>query len=89
MKEDKIKNGHIVNIDYIDEITKEHIKKGLALVLWSCGLNGQPLVLYFSDLEKNEYKPRWECYRHIESIHGRLYLDQIIKDEGIIEMEVE
>ena len=80
MKDYEIMSGHIVNIDYITEFTKKHIREGLALVLW-CGYNGQPLVLYFSDLEKNIYRPCWECYEHIESIRGHINLDELIKNE--------
>lgn len=77
MKDHEIMNGSIVNIDYIEEFTKERIRKGLALVLW-CGLNGQPLVLYFSDLEKEIYRPCWESYENIESIRGHVKLHELI-----------
>lgn len=80
MKDYEITNGDIVNIDYITEFTKEHIRKGLALILWR-GLNDQPLVLYFSDLEKNIYRPCWECYENIESIRGHINLDELINNE--------
>lgn len=82
MKKHEIMNGDIVNIDYITEYTKEHIGKGLALVLW-CGINGQPLVLYFSDLKENIYRPCWECYEHIESVLDHVCLNEMIKVKEI------
>ena len=43
MRAEEIREGDIVEIDYIEEFTKEHINEGKALVLWK-GFNNQPLV---------------------------------------------
>ena len=51
MKAEDIKDGDIVEIDYIEEFTKEHINKGKSLVLWE-GFHNQPLIML---LDREEY----------------------------------
>lgn len=76
MKEDEIREGDIVEIDYIAEFTKEHINEGKALVIWK-GNNNQPLVR-----KLNAKKTIWTCYEHIARVVGHIdiegYMDKAL-----------
>lgn len=76
MKEDEIREGDIVEIDYIGEFTKEHINEGKALVIWK-GNNNQPLVRKLSTK-----KTIWTCYEHIARVVGHIdiegYMDKAL-----------
>jgi len=78
MKEEEIRDGDIVEIDYIEEFTKEHINEGKALVLWR-GFNNQPLIIR---LDKKEYYPMWSCYEHISKVVGHIPIGQILKEQA-------
>ena len=76
MKEEEIREGDIVEIDYIAEFTKEHINEGKALVVWK-GNNNQPLVH-----KLNTKKTIWTCYEHIARVVGHIdiegYMDKVL-----------
>ena len=72
MKEAEIREGDIVEIDYIGEFTKEHINEGKALVIWK-GYNNQPLVRYL-----NTKTMGWTCYEHIARVVGHSDLDKVL-----------
>lgn len=74
MKEEEIREGDIVEIDYIEEFTKEHRNEGKALVLWK-GFNHQPLIMRL----EGEYSPVWTCYGHISNVVGHISLGVILK----------
>lgn len=69
MKEDEIREGDIVEIDYIEEFTKEHINKGKALVIWK-GNNHQPLVR-----KLNTRATIWTCYEYFARVIGHIDID--------------
>jgi hypothetical protein len=74
-----IREGDIVEIDYITEFTKEHINEGKALVIWK-GFNNQPLV------RKLDTKATiWTCYEHIARVVGHIdivgYMDRTLSAE--------
>ena len=79
MKEEEIREGDIVEIDYIAEFTKEHINEGKALVIWK-GHNNQPLVR-----KLNTKNTIWICYEHIARVVGHIdiegYMDKALNDE--------
>ena len=76
MKAEEIREGDIVEIDYIAEFTKEHINEGEALVIWK-GHNNQPLVRKLSTK-----KTIWTCYEHIARVVGHIdiegYMDKAL-----------
>lgn len=74
MTENEIREGDIVEIDYIAEYTKEYINEGEALVLWK-GNNNQPLIMRL----EGEYSPTWSCYEHISKVVGHISLGGILK----------
>ena len=79
MTDDYIREGDIVEIDYITEFTKEHINEGKALVIWK-GFNNQPLV------RKLDTKATiWACYEHIARVVGHIdivgYMDRALSAE--------
>ena len=70
MKAEEIREGDIVEIDYIAEYTKEHINEGKALVIWK-GFNHQPLV------RKLDTKATiWTCYEHIARVIGHTDIER-------------
>ena len=69
MTEEKIREGDIVEIDYIAEFTKEHINEGKALAIWK-GNNNQPLVR-----KLNTRKTIWTCYEHIARVIGHIDIE--------------
>lgn len=77
MKEEEIREGDIVEIDYIDEFTKEHINEGKALVIWK-GNCHQPLVR-----KLNTRKTTWTCYEHIARVVTHIdiegYMDEALR----------
>jgi NADH pyrophosphatase NudC (nudix superfamily) len=77
MKAEDIRDGDIVEIDYIAEFTKEHINEGKALVLWR-GFNNQPLIMR---LDREAYSPVWSCYEHISKVVGNIPIGEILKKE--------
>lgn len=83
MKEEEIREGDIVEIDYIDEFTKEHVNEGKALVLWR-GNNNQPLVR-----KLNTKKTTWTCYEHIAKIVGHVdiegYMDEALRSADMFD----
>ena len=64
-REEDIREGDIVEIDYITDFTKEHINEGKALIIWK-GLNGQPLVRKLNTRTTTwdlyEQRDRWTKY---------------------------
>ena len=78
MTAEEIRDGDIVEIDYIAEFTKEHINEGKALVLWK-GFNHQPLIIR---LGREEYHPIWTCYEHISKVVGHIPIGEILKDKA-------
>ena len=76
MKEDEIREGDIVEIDYITEFTQEHYNEGKALVLWK-GINHQPLIMRL----KGEYSPSWSTYYNIGRVIGHISLGKILKEQ--------
>lgn len=83
MKAEDIRDGDIVEIDYITEFTKEHINEGKALVLWK-GLNNQPLIMR---LDRKEYSPIWTCYEYISKVVGHIPIGEILKEKAESEVE--
>lgn len=78
MKAEKIREGDIVEIDYIAEFTKEHINEGKALVIWK-GFNCQPLVR-----KLNTRTTIWTCYEDIARVVGHIdiegYMDNALNE---------
>ena len=76
MNKEQIREGEIVEIDYIEEHTKERINDGKALVIWK-GHNNQPLVRKLSI--KNT---TWTCYEYIARVVGHIdiegYMDKAL-----------
>lgn len=76
MRAEEIRDGDIVEIDYITEFTKEHINEGKALVIWK-GVNHQPLVR-----KLNTKITTWDCYEHIARVVGHVdiegYMDKAL-----------
>lgn len=76
MNAKEIKEGDIVEIDYIEEYTKEHINEGKALVIWK-GFNHQPLVR-----KLNTRATIWTSYEHIAKVIGHIdikkYMDEAL-----------
>lgn len=68
MREYEIREGDIVEIDYITAFTKEHINEGKALVIWK-GFNHQPL------LRKSDGGTIWDCYENISKVVGHIDLE--------------
>ena len=79
MRKEEIREGDIVEIDYIEEFTKEHINEGKALVIWK-GFNHQPLVR-----KLNTKTTIWTCYEHIARVVGHIdiegYMDKALEQE--------
>lgn len=78
MRAEDIRDGDIVEIDYITKYTKEHIDEGKALVLWK-GFNHQPLIMR---LDTEEYSPTWSCYEHIARVVGHIPIGEILKEQA-------
>lgn len=76
MKAEEIREGDIVEIDYITKFTKEHINEGKALVIWK-GFNHQPLVR-----KLNKKTIGWTCYEYIARVVGHIdiegYMDKAL-----------
>ena len=87
MKAEEIKEGDIVEIDYIAEFTKEHINDGKALVIWK-GFNHQPLVR-----KLNTKTTIWDCYEHIARVVGHIniegYMDKVLNTAEVEPQESE
>lgn len=83
MKAEEIKEGDIVEIDYITEFTKEHINEGKALVIWK-GFNHQPLVR-----KLNTRTTIWTCYEHIARVVGHIdiegYMDKALEQQPVLD----
>ena len=83
MKEEEIREGDIVEIDYIAEFTKEHVNEGKALVLWK-GNNNQPLVR-----KLNTKTTTWICYEHIAKVVGyvdiEFYMDKTLREADMFD----
>ena len=79
MTKEEIKEGDIVEIEYITEFTKEHINEGKALVIWK-GFNHQPLVR-----KLNTKTTVWTCYEHIARVVGHIdiegYMDKALEQQ--------
>ena len=74
MKAEEIREGDIVEIDYITEFRKEHINEGKALVIWK-GFNNQPLVR-----KLNTRATIWTSYEHIARVIGHTDIDRYMDD---------
>lgn len=61
--------GDIVEIDYIEKFTKEHINEGKALVIWK-GFNHQPLVR-----KQNTRATVWICYENIARVVSHINIE--------------
>ena len=83
MKAEEIREGDIVEIDYLTEYTKEHVKVGKALVIWK-GFNHQPLIMR---LGREEYSPVWDCYKHISKVVGHIPIGDILKEQAESEVQ--
>lgn len=59
---------HDTNWDYSERIGEPFE----AIVLWCCGISGQPLVT-----KTGEYKPFWSSYPSIVKIDGHINLDRL------------
>lgn len=83
MTREEIREGDIVEIDYIAEFTKEHINEGKALVIWK-GFNHQPLVR-----KLNTKNTIWTSYEHISKVVGHIdiegYMDKALEQEPILD----
>lgn len=79
MKADEVREGDIVEIDYISEFTKEHINEGKALVIWK-GFNHQPLVR-----KLNTRVTIWTSYERIARVIGHTdiekYMDKALEQK--------
>lgn len=79
MTDKEIREGDIVEIDYIAEFTKEHINEGKALVIWK-GFNHQPLVR-----KLNTKNTIWTSYEHISKVVEHIdiegYMDKALEQE--------
>lgn len=77
MTNEEIKEGDIVEIDYIEKFTRKHINEGKALVIWK-GFNHQPLVR-----KLNTKTTIWICYEHIARVVGHIdiegYMDKALE----------
>ena len=78
MRAEDIRDGDIVEIDYIAEFTKEHINEGKALVLWR-GFHHQPLIMR---LDREEYSLTWSCYEHIARVVGHIPIWEVLKNKA-------
>ena len=74
MKAEEIREGDIVEIDYITEFRKEHINEGKALVIWK-GFNNQPLVR-----KLNTRATIWTSYEHIARVIGHTDIEKYMDD---------
>lgn len=74
MKAEEIREGDIVEIDYITEFRKEHINEGKALVIWK-GFNNQPLVR-----KLNTRATIWTSYEHIARVIGHTDIERYMDD---------
>jgi len=81
MKEDEIREGDIVEIDYIEEFTKEHINEGKALVIWKS--HNQPLVR-----KLDTKKTIWTCYEYFARVIGHIDIEGYM-DKALNMTEVE
>lgn len=71
MTAEEIREGDIVEIDYIEKFTRKHINEGKALVIWK-GFNHQPLV------RKMKTKTIvWTCYENIARVVGHIDIDYV------------
>ena len=85
MKAEDIREGDIVEIDYIAEFTKEHINEGKALVIWK-GFNHQPLVRKLRWTRDGYRKVTiWTCYEHIARVIDHIdiegYIDKALEQQ--------
>ena len=87
MKAEEIREGDIVEIDYIDEFTKEHINEGKALVIFK-GFNHQPLVR-----KLNARVTIWTSYERIARVIGHTdiegYMDDVLNTAYVESQESE
>ncbi len=76
MNAEKIREGDIVEIDYIEHFTKKHINEGKALVIWKSFAH-QPLVR-----KLNTRTTIWTCYENIARVVGHIdiegYMDKAL-----------
>ena len=85
MKECEIKEGDIVEIDYIDALTQERISEGKALILWK-GFNHQPLIR-----KLDAKRTIWSGYDHIARVISHVDIEKYMDDfmENTIALEQE
>jgi hypothetical protein len=87
MKAEEIRVGDIVELDYIEEFTKEHINEGKALVIWK-SFNNQPLVR-----KLNTKSTIWSCYKYIARVIGHIdierYMDNVLNTTYVEPQESE
>ena len=82
MKAAEIREGDIVEIDYIAEFTKEHINEGKALVIWK-SFDHQPLVR-----KLNTRATIWTTYEKIARVIDYIDIERYM-DEALSKAEVE
>lgn len=81
MKEQEIREGDIVEIDYIDELTQERISEGKALVMWK-GFNHQPLI------HKLDAKHTiWSGYDRIVKVIGHVDIERYMENAIALEQK--
>ena len=84
MTENEVREGDIVEIDYIEEFTKIHRSEGKAIVLWKDTISQQPLVTKLA-----EYSPIWRVYDEFSKVVGHISLDSTLKYLVSLKMEGE
>lgn len=82
MKDYEIKEGDIVEIEYIDEFTKERINEGKALVMWK-GFNYQPLIH-----KLDAKRTIWSGYDRIARVVGHVDIERYMEDAMAQEHEL-
>ena len=82
MKAEEIREGDIVEIDYIDIFTKEHLNEGKALVIWK-SFNHQPLVR-----KLNTRATIWTSYEKIARVIDHIDIEKYM-DEALNKAESE
>lgn len=85
MKEYEIKEGDIVELNYINGITKEHINEGKALVMWK-GFNHQPLI-HKLDTTITSCRTIWSGYNHIARVVGHVDIERYMENAIALEHE--
>ena len=81
MKEHEIREGDIVEIDYIDSLTEERVNEGKALVMWK-GFNHQPLIH-----KLDAKRTIWSGYDNIVRVIGHVDIERYMENAMALEHE--